>query len=133
ASIETHADEDKASSAAETVSLAHVLFDAAITQFQNALTLSGDAGIVSDDKNRRIQSLMELVNQAENFCACDSIEISGRLVSEKNRRIHGKCARDCHALTFAARELVRKVIHAMLETNHPQQFLHAVFDLCACP
>src|SRR5258706_2246189 len=97
-----------------------VLHNAAVEQFQGARTLCRDAHIVSDDQNRRPETLMEAVNQLQDFFACARVEISGRFVREQNRWIDRQSAGDRNALAFASGKLLRQMIHSMTELNQVQ-------------
>src|SRR5262245_18278030 len=97
-----------------------------IEKLQDSLASISDAGVMRDNQDRRIQALVEFVNQLQNFPSGCSVEIPRRLVREEDRGINGEGTRNRDALAFAAGKLVREVIHAVLELNHLEKLF------CSC-
>jgi hypothetical protein len=106
--------------------LAAILNDLAIDKLEDTLALIGYSRVMRDNQDRRIQVLVELVDKLQDFRPRCGVEISRRLVREEDRGIDGKGTRYRNALAFAARKLVREVIHAVVKVNH----LEKLFGPC---
>ena len=95
--------------------------------------LSATRRIVRHDQNGRVQPLVQIVNQPQNFRAGVRVEIAGRLVGQQHRRIERQRARDGHALPLAAGKLVGQMLHPLPQLHQVQQFARAFVDLLARP
>ena len=76
---------------------------------------------------------MKIADEREDLLARARVEIAGRFVGEEDWRIDRQRAGNRDALTFAARELVGKMVHARLELNEREQLAGALFDFLARP
>src|SRR5262245_46892716 len=86
-----------------------------------------------DDEDRRVQALMQFVNQIQDFRARRRVQISRGFIREKNRRVHRQGTRNGHALAFATGEFIGQMVSAMFEMHHLQKLRNAAFDLNTCP
>src|SRR5687767_3847826 len=76
--------------------------DASITNRDRALARVRNAGVVSDDQNRGAEPHVKIPDERKNVDTGLRVQVSGRFVGEKNRRIHGERARNGNALALSA-------------------------------
>ena len=69
-----------------------------------------------DHKDRPLTALL-IPQELEDLCARAKVELARRLVSKQEGIARGEGARDCDALLFAARELVREVLSPLAEPD----------------
>ena len=67
----------------------------------------------------------QFLKQADHFTACTLIKVAGRFIGKQHCGMHAGGARNRHALSLSARELVRPVIGAIQKAIVLQQFCHA--------
>ena len=67
-----------------------------------SVSRSGKPSGIVGYQDDRIALLVKLIEEAHDLLRSLRIEVSGRLVSEKDRRIVNQRARNCHALTLSA-------------------------------
>ena len=82
-------------------------------------------GIVRHEHQRDRRARCDLQQQIEDVPAVGAVEIAGRLVGEDERRIVGQRARDRDALLFAAGQLRRIVMAAVVQADFVEQRLRA--------
>jgi len=63
---------------------------------------------------------MQLRDELENRSAGGTVEVTGRLVGQQDRRLADDCACDRNTLFLPARQFARAVVHAVIEA-HPFQ------------
>ena len=83
---------------------------------EGAVGVRRHIGLVRHEHDR-VAGFMEASEQSHNLGAGLRIEVPGRLVGKKNRRIVHERARDRHALALATRKLVGPVRHAARQFN----------------
>ena len=71
---------------------------------------------------------VQLLEEGDECGAVDAIEVSGRLVREKDRRLADQCAGHGRALHLSARQLVRAVLGTRA---HPQALEHRASSAAA--
>src|SRR5688572_5199946 len=91
----------------------------AVAELDLAPCVIGDVGLMGHQEDR-VARLMQLVEQVHDLPGGVRVEVAGGLVGEQERRLVDQGAGDGYALTLAAGELVRVVMHALPEP-HPLQ------------
>src|SRR6185295_16110320 len=90
--------------------------DRAVVEDHAALRMTGDFRIVRHDDDRLARGV-ELLEEPHHVRAGATVQISGRLVREDERRPVHERAGDRDALPLAARELVRTMVHPVGEAD----------------
>src|SRR5712671_2298051 len=90
--------------------------DLPVEEMNHASGVFGKARIVGDHADRRAV-LMQFTQQLHDRLPVTRIEIAGRLVGEKNRRVAGDRARDSDALLLSAGQLRWKVLGAVAHAD----------------
>ena len=73
-----------------------------------------------------LPGLVETLEERHDLDARLGVEVARGLVGQEDRRVVHERARDGHALTLPAGELVRLVAHPVVELDAPQRFLGAI-------
>src|SRR5688572_21026181 len=60
---------------------------------------------------------VQLTEERDYFSSCPRVELSCWLIRKKNCRTIGECARDCHPLLLAARQLGRAMSLTVRKTH----------------
>ena len=95
-----------------------VLFDLAVADVDDAVSVHGDIVLVRDQYDG-VALLVQALEQRHDFVAGRGIEVAGRLVRQQDRRIVHQRAGDGDALPLTAGKLVRLVMHALLQIDLP--------------
>src|SRR6059058_3051868 len=85
-----------------------------VSEHDDASRVRGDVWLVRDHYDRLPGGRQRLEYPHDLFRRL-RVEVTRRLVGEKDRRIVHECARDRDALPLTAGEFVRTVVHAVLE------------------
>ena len=80
------------------------------------------------ENNRGPRLAIQCCEKIKNFRACRSIEISRRLVREKNSGRIRERARECDPLLLAARKLRREMMSARFESDLSEKVLRSWFS-----
>ena len=85
---------------------------------------------VRDEQVREAEALLEVVEEVQHLRLDRDVERRHRLVAHDELRVHRQSARDAHALTLAAGELVGvAVAHVVREAHALQKLVNAAFHL----
>src|SRR6266550_1341440 len=90
--------------------------DHSVTEHDNATRVRSDVSFVRDH-DHCLALGSQLLEHLHDFFRGSRVEISSRLVREKNRRLVHESARDCNTLALSARELIWPVSDAIAELN----------------
>jgi hypothetical protein len=104
-----------------------------IAELDRSRALFGDAPVMGDDQDRRAESLVEILDQTEDFLAGMSVEVAGRLIGEQDRWVNRQRSRDRHALAFTSRKFFRQMIETVSELYEFQQLARAFLDFFSRP
>jgi hypothetical protein len=77
--------------------------------------------VMGSDHNGRPGAFMQVVEQVEDGCAGDAVQVAGRLVGNQQRRVVDQSTRDRDALLFAAGQLGRQSIGAVAQADRTQE------------
>jgi hypothetical protein len=88
----------------------------AVANPDDAVRVHGDVVLVRD-KDDRVALLIQPLKKRHDFDAGCSIESTGGLVREQDRRTIHQSARDGDTLALTARALVRLVVHSLAEVD----------------
>ena len=78
--------------------LFHVVLDLSVAQTHQPIGLGGHAGVVGHHHDRLLLLVNEFPQQRGNLLAVDAVEVSGRLIGQKDGRSNGDSPCDRHAL-----------------------------------
>ena len=98
-----------------------------VTQSNNPSRSTCERQIVRHENDGRSRLAIQCLEQLDDAHSCVTIEISRRLIREQNPRPVRECACDRDSLLLAARELSRKVVEAIAESDALQHVTRA-FD-----
>jgi hypothetical protein len=98
---------------------------AAVAQAHHTLAMGGNFVFVGHDDDR-LSFGMNLPKKREDLDRRRTVEISSRLVGEKDRRSIEDGARDRNTLTLTSRELVRTVMHPVCKSDTVQRSKRAL-------
>src|SRR5262249_28488192 len=76
---------------------------------------------------------MKVLHQAQDLGAGVSVQITGRLICQKDRRVNGKRSSDRHALPLAAGELIGEMVNTMTELHQLEQLERSRLHLLSRP
>ena len=107
-------------------SLTRVAQDAAVGQGDDPVASRGKLGIVCNHHQRRLRLCAAREQHVDDRVAGRNIEISGRLVGEKQLRSRGDCASDGDALLLAARKLLRIMVEPVTQADRLEFCLRAI-------
>ena len=105
-----------------------LLHDAAVEEVDASVGMAREALVVGHHADRRAAPVQLLEERHHGF-AVDGVEVSRRLVGEKDERLAGDRPRDGHTLLLAARELRGEVLHPVRHADALQGLLHALLAL----
>lgn len=107
--------------------MSRVRGDFSIAQADDAAHLVGEFAVMRRNDESDVIALGEVKEQSEQTRGGFTVEIAGRLITEKKTGAIRERARDGDALLFAARKLARAMIQAMLQSHFCEQFRRAFF------
>ncbi|MNQ62518.1 hypothetical protein D3C85_768670 [compost metagenome] len=90
-----------------------------------------DPHIVSDEHHRHLLLRLQFLDQFQYLRLNGHIERRGRFIGDENRWIARQCHRDHHALTHAARKLMRIIAEALVTCRNPDA-IHKSQHFGAC-
>src|SRR5687768_5769914 len=102
-----------------------LLHDTAVEQVNRAVSGRRVAGIVRDHADRRATA-MQLVDELHHRLAVRRVEVTRRLVGQKEERIAGDGPGNRNALLLTAGELAGVVLHAVRHAHALERLLHAL-------
>jgi len=76
-------------------------------QYQDTISACGQRQIVGCEDGSQVVGPVEALDQVPNAFGAAFVQVSGRLVGEKQRGLIHKRTRDRHSLLFAARKFSR--------------------------
>ena len=78
---------------------------------------------MGDEHDRLVEALGKAADHVHDLFRRPCVKVAGRLVGKHHLGVRDERARDAHALLLAAGHLVRKVVHAVLESHAAEHFL----------
>ena len=93
------------------------MLDPAVLDRNDTLCLKCHIFIVRDEHRSLIIFLVRILKKLDNFLTVLGVEVSGRLVREKDRRRIDQCPSDRDALLLAAAELTRECISFFFQSE----------------
>ena len=89
------------------------------------MRVGGDVGFVRDEHDG-VARFVQALEERHDLDAGLRVEVAGRLVGEQDRRVVDERARDRHALTLAAGQLVRPVVLAVAQLDLLERLVRAL-------
>ena len=78
---------------------------------------------MGDEHDRLVEALGKAADHVHDLFRRPCVEVAGRLVGEHDLGVRDERACNAHALLLSAGHLVRKVVHAVLQSHAAEHFL----------
>ena len=91
--------------------------NAPIAEGDDALTARRESLVVADQQQRRADALLQVEHKVHDMRPVGRIQISRRLIGEKQAGLGRQSARKRHALLLAARELGGEMVQTVRQTD----------------
>ena len=109
-----------------------VVLNETVTDSHDAFRVLRNVGFVRDQHDG-LSRVVQLLEDAHDFFRCARVEIAGRLVRKKNRRVRDERACDGDALLLPARQLRGLILFAARESDAMQRGERRFAPLIARP
>ena len=94
--------------------------DPAVVEADDPVAVLGDVRLVRDQQHRDAALLIQTLEDVHHLDAGARVQVAGRLVRQEDGGLVDQGAGNRHPLLLAARELVREVIHPVVEPDRVQ-------------